>query len=97
MIEQNNRLNRLTINRPSTGHQDIKSTTIPPSDPSSELSPCNCERSVERVVAMEPQAIRRASRRHGTANDPSSESSPPSCKRTAYMTYTASNDKRDSG
>ena len=38
------------------------------------------KRSVERVVAMEPRAIRRASRHHGTANDPLSESSPPSRK-----------------
>ena len=41
------------------------------------------ERSVKRVVAMEPRATHRANRRHGTANDPSSESSPPSCKLTA--------------
>jgi len=34
---------------------------------------------------MEPRAIRRASRRHGTANDPSSESSPPNRKRTAAV------------
>ena len=36
---------------------------------------------------MEPRAIRRVSRRHGTANDPSSESSPPNRKRTAAVIH----------
>ena len=68
--QQNHRLNRLTINGQSTGHQDNESTTIPTSDPSSESSPWYRERSVERVVATEPQTIRRASRRHRAANEP---------------------------
>jgi len=37
--QQNNHLNHLTINRPSTGHQNIESMTISLSDPSSESLP----------------------------------------------------------
>jgi len=87
------------INGPPTGHPDIESTTIPASDPSSEALPWNRERSVERVVATEPQTIRRVSRRHGTANEPPQRYSqairpPPGLRRrTAYVAYTVSNDE----
>jgi len=58
------------INGSPTGPQDIESSTLP------QLAICRAsrrhgtERSIERAIAMEPQAIRRASHRHAAANDP---------------------------
>ena len=71
------------INGPPTGHQDIESMTIAPtSDLTSESSSRNHERSVERVVATEPQMINtqaapvRCASRRATAGLASNEPPP---------------------
>ena len=74
-----------TVNHQRTSHHSPRyqvNDHPPTSDPSSESSPRNHERCVERVVATEPQAsqrptelaqlraIHRTNCRHGAANDP---------------------------
>jgi len=69
MINQND---QSIINGPPTGHPDIESTPFPQRairGASRHHGTERYERSGEQVIANEPRAIRRASRRQGAAND----------------------------